>query len=394
VSHLILVEGPNFSGRSEHLRQWLLAQKKTGRVAFVGWSGNSALTGLASTVGSELDLYRRWHTELPGWVRPFQDREEQRLATLSGGEQIMVALAGVGRAGVSAVGVDCGLEQLDECRRLEALDHLRGLETVEPVQVADNRLKAAREPHDSVLALGPGERAFAVDLKAIAAQWVASDVEVTLRAEGIRFSYGRNAPVLKDCSFELNPRQMYRLRGPNGSGKTTLIRLLCGVLPLEQGALLLNEHPYQPYREGNRVIALSLQNPDDQWTDITVAADFERRTRREGTYEAARLPALLTGWARMFGLDTELERHVLDLPRVLRKRLSWIWPLTRSKPWLVLDEPTLGQDDAAVAQLGSALRACVSAGSGLIYVSHDARLAAHLGGRELRIDDATITLEP
>ena len=41
-----------------------------------------------------------------------------------------------------------------------------------------------------------------------------------------------------------------------------------------------------------------------------------------------------------------MDQHLYELPLAARKRLSWLWPLAGAMPWVMLDEPTLGQDRA------------------------------------------------
>ena len=50
-----------------------------------------------------------------------------------------------------------------------------------------------------------------------------------------------------------------------------------------------------------------------------------------------------------------LDQHLYELPLVARKRLSWLWPLSGALPWIMLDEPTLGQDRATRAALADAI---------------------------------------
>jgi energy-coupling factor transport system ATP-binding protein len=255
----------------------------------------------------------------------------------------------------------------------------------------DNRLLAAGEPHDSVIWSMPQPEAFPLQL-ARGSHRLRPVIEgVSLVAQDLSFGYRRSEDVFRNCSFELLPGVVYRLRGSNGAGKSTLVRLLCGVLPFRSGELLLNGRRYRPYSEGNRVLAVAMQNPDDQWTDVTVAGDLQRRLRH--ALAGSALPSvnrLLSEWETTLGLSGQLRRHVLDLPRVLRKRLSWIWPLSCCLPWIVLDEPTIGQDDRAVTELAAMLRDCADRGHGVIYVSHDRRLAAALAATDLIVGNGQV----
>ena len=44
--------------------------------------------------------------------------------------------------------------------------------------------------------------------------------------------------LFRDIQWTINPQKRVALIGPNGSGKTTLLRLICKVLPVQQGEIV------------------------------------------------------------------------------------------------------------------------------------------------------------
>jgi iron complex transport system ATP-binding protein len=61
-----------------------------------------------------------------------------------------------------------------------------------------------------------------------------------IEANGVSFSYTRDAPLLNGISFSLSPGDILTLLGPNGSGKSTLLDCLCGILPIGAGRVSVN----------------------------------------------------------------------------------------------------------------------------------------------------------
>ena len=47
-----------------------------------------------------------------------------------------------------------------------------------------------------------------------------------IRFENVGLRYGMGPEILRDLSFEIEPRSFQFLTGPSGAGKTTLIRLI------------------------------------------------------------------------------------------------------------------------------------------------------------------------
>jgi energy-coupling factor transporter ATP-binding protein EcfA2 len=157
----------------------------------------------------------------------------------------------------------------------------------------------------------------------------------------------------------LEPGHIYRLNGPNGCGKSTLAKLLTGILPLTNGEIQINDKPFNVYLSPGKLARLHFQSPDSQLFADTVRDELNS------------LPANAAKNAAHFaGLDSFLDHHPFDLPFVLRKRLALTLILHTSAPWLIFDEPTLGQDEHAQSTLKSAFQKLAEKGYGVILISH------------------------
>jgi energy-coupling factor transport system ATP-binding protein len=205
----------------------------------------------------------------------------------------------------------------------------------------------------------------------------------SIHLDGIRFSYrGAGSPVLLDISTTLEPGLVYVLDGANGSGKSTLAKLLAGVLRPQSGAMSLNGSTFQPWREPGTVFAYHFQNPDLQLFSTTVRAEVEAGPRALGLSSdtvgrAARV------WGNAFGLEGALDWHPLDLPFVYRKRVALAATFAMVRPWLILDEPTLGQDDETSETIRQMIGALADQGCGILVISHSVGFRERLGGHRL-----------
>ena len=80
-----------------------------------------------------------------------------------------------------------------------------------------------------------------------------------------------------------------------------------------------------------------------------------------------------------------LDQHLYELPLVARKRLSWLWPLTGTMPWIMFDEPSVGQGRPARSALAAAISRLAALGHGVLFVTHDDDFASSIPHRRVSL---------
>jgi energy-coupling factor transporter ATP-binding protein EcfA2 len=351
--------GPNFSGRSDALRRRIDGAGGT----LLGGSTSSAISGLQDSVAGELRLYccgnaetyrritrhattlgldRIWHQN------PFSGE-------CSGGQEAALAILCRLALGRRELGLDVCVEQLSidlrRCLYREILPDYPGTR----VHLIDNRIDevdTTPAPADANIApaSSPG-----------------------LVIDGLVFSYG-GPHIFNRVGATFGPG-IHHLHGPNGAGKTTLAKLIAGLLRPTRGTLTLRGEVIRPYSRPGQYAAYAFQDPDLQLFTPTVGAAFGHR-----------IPDIAT----RLGLGDHLNVHPLDLPWVLRKRLSIAAALARPTPMIVLDEPTLGQDAATCQLLSDHLVAEAAAGRIIILITHAEQFPRSVKAQRLDI----LTLPP
>jgi energy-coupling factor transporter ATP-binding protein EcfA2 len=379
-----LIAGPNFSGRSAALMERL---REKGPAFFIGPHAEAALSGLSSTVADEIEIYRS-PLDAREAFKPldFAAYAERKPPTLSGGEQVLLALHCFSLSGYASIGIDTALEQLDPDNRGHAIGYLaQGAAQGFSAVLADNRLDPSGMTVHELTGTSPE---FACDLTATARLPVCDPMPIKVRDLSFRYPGGRD--IFRNANVMLEPGQAYRLTGANGAGKTTFFKLLAGVLAPDAGSVELNGKPYAPWRTGNRAFAFATQNPDHQWCGATLAEDVSRR-RSVLARHGIKVPSddTLAAQAACLGVRS-IDQHLYELPLVARKRLSWLWAFSGVMPWAMLDEPTLGQDRATRAALADAIARLSHSGYGVVFITHDDDFAARIAHRPLRLADGSI----
>jgi energy-coupling factor transporter ATP-binding protein EcfA2 len=388
-----LITGPNFSGRSDALKTLARDPSFAPASFFVGPYAEAALSGLSSTLADEIHIYRAENAKVR---RPtfspidFAKLLHRKPQTLSGGEQVLLALHCFSQSAHSAVAIDTALEQLDGENRAAALSYLCGNDgPAFNVALIDNRLDA-QLAHWSCRAQDVEPRPYPCDLTALANELAPQQADAIV-IHDLHFRYRQGRPIFQGVDLTFEPGTAHRLLGPNGAGKTTLLKILVGVLSPLSGRLSLGGATYEPARTGNRAIALATQNPDHQWCGATLREDIARRRSAFARRAIASLPsdARMASLARRLGFSA-LDLHLYELPLAARKRLSWLWPFSGALPWIVLDEPTIGQDREIRAQLAAVIGRLCALGHGVIFVTHDDDFAAQVPHRALAIEATKI----
>jgi ABC-2 type transport system ATP-binding protein len=162
-----------------------------------------------------------------------------------------------------------------------------------------------------------------------------------------RFNVARKkAPVIAiaNVSMRLERGGTIGILGANGSGKSTLIRLVSGLLTLDEGRVEVFGHDIE--REEMAVKRLINRVSVD-------AAFFKKLSPMENLLFAARLYGIDSGFARSetvriterLGIaQRRLGRPVEQLSRGMQQKIAIARALLTSPALLLLDEPTTGLD--------------------------------------------------
>lgn len=162
-----------------------------------------------------------------------------------------------------------------------------------------------------------------------------------------RFAVGRRKkPVVAvdDVSIRLERGEIHGILGANGSGKSTLIRLVSGLLTLDEGRVEVFGHDIE--RDEMAVKRLINRVSVD-------AAFFKKLSPLENLSFAARLYGLDAGEAKRNAIailarlgisEKRIGRPIEQMSRGMQQKVAIARALLTSPTLLLLDEPTTGLD--------------------------------------------------
>jgi ABC-2 type transport system ATP-binding protein len=149
--------------------------------------------------------------------------------------------------------------------------------------------------------------------------------------------------AVKNLSLEVKTGEIFGLVGPDASGKTTTLRMLCGILPPDDGEAMVAGCDIRREAEPLKEKVGYLPQRFGLYGDLTVLENIDfyadlyqvsRKVRRE------RVERLL----RFANLEPFGDRKAQDLSGGMKQKLGLICALIHTPQILFLDEPTTGVD--------------------------------------------------
>ncbi len=166
-------------------------------------------------------------------------------------------------------------------------------------------------------------------------------------------------PTVPPLSFTAHAGELTLLHGETGSGKSTLLSLAAGALRLDAGERLV---------AADR-IRFAPQDPGL----LLGARTLRQLLARDESQRASEIAARL-------GVAELLDRPASRCSDGERRRLALVLTASAEPQLLFADEPTLGLDDAAAANVAELLHDLAARGAAVVVASHDPRLSADAAG--------------
>ncbi len=166
----------------------------------------------------------------------------------------------------------------------------------------------------------------------------------------------RNLTAVDHLTLDIREGELFSLLGVNGAGKTTTVKMLaCLTRPDEGDAWLLGKSIVKQVEAVKACIALSPQESAVA-PNLTVAENLWLMARLYG-FSSDMCEKNINHAVDSLGLSVVLKRRAGKLSGGWQRRVSIAMALVASPRILFLDEPTLGLDVLARAELWEIIRA-------------------------------------
>jgi ABC-2 type transport system ATP-binding protein len=165
--------------------------------------------------------------------------------------------------------------------------------------------------------------------------------------------------AIETLTFDVEPGEMFGLIGPDGAGKTTSIRLLCGLLHADAGAVrVLGLDPVTQHRQITARVGY-LSQRFSLYGDLTIDENVAFFAEIHGLSNyGARRDRLL----EMTQLTRFRARLAEQLSGGMKQKLALVCTLVHEPDVILLDEPTTGVDPVSRREFWKLLSEFLSTG--------------------------------
>lgn len=193
--------------------------------------------------------------------------------------------------------------------------------------------------------------------------------------EHVSYAYEKES-VLQDIHFNILPGSFLGVIGPNGGGKSTLLKLLLGLLPLQEGRIKIFGQERERFRDWEKIGYVSQKsNAFNRGFPATVYEIVRSGlVKKTGMFRffPKNTKEQVTAALRAVEMETFLKRNISELSGGEQQRIFIARAIVTKPQILILDEPTVGVDVARVESFIALLKKLnQELGMTIILVSHD-----------------------
>ncbi|MEM2922088.1 MAG: ABC transporter ATP-binding protein [Candidatus Bathyarchaeia archaeon] len=203
-----------------------------------------------------------------------------------------------------------------------------------------------------------------------------------IEVKDVYFTYPPNTEALSGVSCVINDGEFVAIMGENGAGKTTLVKHFNGILKPTKGDVFVNNINTRKVSVArlSREVGIVFQNPDHQLFSETVEEEIAFGLRNFG-FRDEEVSERISWVLGLLGLEKYRKASPFMLSGGERKRVALAAVLAWDPKVIVLDEPTIGQDQAQKERLRQFIMKVNSEGKTVIVVTHDVEFVADCSPR-------------
>lgn len=201
-----------------------------------------------------------------------------------------------------------------------------------------------------------------------------------IELKNVSKKYKKDNKVIDNLSLKINDGEIFGFLGPNGAGKTTTIKMITGILEIDEGDIFVDNKSIQKNPlEAKKLIGLVPDNPDvflklkgiEYLNFIADVYDVSTDDRING----------IKNLAEKFEIINVLDNKIESYSHGMRQKLLIIGVLLHNPKNWILDEPMTGLDPKSSFELKKLMREHADNNNTVFFSTHILDVAERLCDR-------------
>ena len=201
-----------------------------------------------------------------------------------------------------------------------------------------------------------------------------------IEIKNISKEYKKNKKVINDINLEIKDGEIFGFLGPNGAGKTTTIKMITGILEIDEGDILIDGKSIKKEPiEAKKQIGLVPDNPDvflklKGIEYLNFMADIYEVSTQDRVKKIKEL-------SEKFEINNVLNNKIESYSHGMRQKLIIIGVLLHNPKNWILDEPMTGLDPKSSFELKNMMREHANQKNTVFFSTHILDVAERLCDR-------------
>ncbi|WP_251861926.1 ABC transporter ATP-binding protein [Clostridium sp. Marseille-Q2269] len=201
--------------------------------------------------------------------------------------------------------------------------------------------------------------------------------------------YFDNNIVVNNISINVKEKEFVSILGPSGCGKSTIFNIISGILPLQEGKILIDGEDYT-----GKVGRVSYMHQKDlllSWKkvidNVALPLIIKGKSKNEAREEVKK-------YFHTFGLDGFEYKYPFQLSGGMKQRVALLRTYMFSKDIMLLDEPFGALDAITRSKMHQwLLNVAKELNTTILFITHDIEEAIFLSDRIYVLSDKPATLK-
>lgn len=190
------------------------------------------------------------------------------------------------------------------------------------------------------------------------------------------FAYPNGYRALENITLTIREGEKVAIVGQNGAGKTTCVKMMNGLHKPTDGVVLVDGIDTKSVTTATvaRIVGYVFQNPDEQIFNSTARKEIEYMPRYMKLDEDE-IKKRVDHAVALTDIEKYLDMNPYEIPYPIRKFVSIAAVIASDPKYIILDEPTAGQDYHGSRVLSSMIAKLHEEGKTVITITHDMEFA-------------------